>query len=332
MTFAALALVALASIGFTATTTTATRMTPVVMLPSCEGLPQKTCFGDRATGLYNEAGTPDESCAACMQQSHCCDAVGFCDETPGCMEELRRAHACVLDGGPGKEADCLITLGSSRSSRSRAAYDCMRLNCGDTNPEKAACKISNCNVNPAVVLLANPGCDKCLGGSCCQEVNACYGDRRCKLALECIVTNCRPTLGREMSVFANIPPTQAQLVRGFVCGLPDGGRLDPDQVFPDAGFRGPPQEDGGGPDFINPAFLGGECVGNCLQAFAPTNNPDDINARCLAFNVYTCGARSGCGEECNAPPDDGGTEASTDASGIIDGAAGANDGGDSGPQ
>lgn len=314
--FAALAFVALASIGVTtaATSTTTTTTTPVVMLPSCEGLPQKTCFGDRATGLYTEAGTPDNSCAACMQRKACCDAVGICDELPDCLKALREAHTCVLDGGPGSEAACVTPLGPAGTSPSRRVWDCMRTNCGDVDPSKAECKVSNCIVNPAVIKLANPGCDRCVGGSCCREVNNCYGDRRCKLALECIVTECKGQLGKEMIDFEEGGVARADTARSYACGFPDGGRPE-----------GPPPGN---------AAVAGPCVDRCLRDFAPFQNgtADDETARCLAFEVYACSARSRCGEECTASTIDAeDNDAGADA-GIPDADASPSDGGDSGPQ
>src|SRR5690606_10668911 len=135
-------------------------------------------------------------------------------EEPGCLESFKAAHQCVLDAGPAEESACIDRLGST-SSRGRMLYDCMRERCGEKLIEDAPCRLSSCNVDPSVVLLANPACDKCVGGSCCREINECYADRRCKLAVECIMRDCQGSLGQEMAAFRTSADPDA--VRRAVC-------------------------------------------------------------------------------------------------------------------
>lgn len=248
----------------------------LMALPSCEALPDKTCRGEQVNGLTVDAGALDPKCTSCLQ-TNCCDAVGYCSEDNACATTFRRAHECVLEGGPASESECINELGAS-TQRSRQLYDCMRTNCGGSSAADASCGISNCNIDPSVVLLASPTCDRCLGGNCCREINDCYGDRRCKLAVECIVRQCEATLGPEMTQFGAAGQETIDGIRHFVC-TDTGTRR---------GIAQPPT--------LAPA---GECVLGCLAAFAPVEGTaDDDRARCRALDVYACGAKAGCGAAC----------------------------------
>src|SRR5690606_15860681 len=97
------------------------------------------------------------------------------------------------------------------NDKSEALYSCMRANCG---PE---CGVPSCDVDPSVILFANPACDRCIGGSCCETINACYQNRRCKLAVECIATNCTRTLGPAMTELGALPGPALTAIREAAC-------------------------------------------------------------------------------------------------------------------
>ncbi|HVH45555.1 MAG TPA: hypothetical protein VM925_24545 [Labilithrix sp.] len=247
----------------------------VSALPSCGGPPDKTCYADRvnALGVEEDAG-PQRECTNCLQAKNapkaCCDAVGACDEDPSkeCAPSFKAAHLCLVEGGPSEESRC---KGLLTNDRSKNLYSCMRANCG------RECRIPSCDVDPAVVLFANPGCDSCVGGACCEQINKCYGSRRCKLIVECITTHCTRTLGRSMTDLGLVPPEELAAVRNAVCS----GQND--------------VEGGSGP---------GACLERCLDDFAPSGDggtADDYSARCDAFEVYACGARAKCGPKCMRP-------------------------------
>lgn len=250
----------------------------VSMLPSCGGPPEKTCFADRvnALGATDDAG-PNRRCTTCLQTKNapkaCCDAVGACTDDPEnkCVSSVQAAHRCVLEGGASEESRC---KGLLTNDKAKTLYSCMRSNCADE------CEVPSCDLDPGVILFANPVCDRCLGGSCCESINACYGQRRCKQIVECITTNCPRTLGPSMTILGNAGAEVIETVRQAVCEGKDvpGGEGS------------------------------GACLQRCLDDFAPRDERgtiDDLNARCLAFGVYACGAKAGCGPKCLRP--DGGS-------------------------
>jgi hypothetical protein len=245
----------------------------VSALPSCNGPPSKTCFGDRvnALGVTEDSG-PDRECTTCLQAKNapnaCCDAVGACDEDPSkqCVPSFQAAHLCIADGGPSEESRCKQLLTNDRSEK---LYECMRANCG---PQ---CRIPSCDLDQAVILFANPVCDRCVGGSCCEKINKCYENRGCKLIVECITKNCTGTLGPSMTELGLAPPEQRKAIQDAVCA---GNEI--------------------------PGSAPGSCLQRCLDDFAPTGDggtKDDKEARCNAFGVYSCGAEAKCGPKCMRP-------------------------------
>jgi len=246
-------------------------------LPSCGGPPSKTCFADRvnAFGIDDDAG-PHRACTNCLQTKNapkaCCDAVGACDEDPEkeCVPSFQAAHRCVIEGGASEESRC---RGLLTSEKAKTLYSCMRSNCG------SECGVPSCDLAPDVGVFVNPGCDSCMGGGCCEKINECYLDRRCRNVVECIVRKCPRTLAPSMTALGESGAEGIELVRQGVCS----GQLVP-------GDTGP-----------------GPCLQRCLDDFAPGGDEgttDDQNARCLAFGVYACGAQAGCGPRCEVP--DGG--------------------------
>ncbi len=267
----------------------------VVPLAACNSLPNETCFGQRVNGLGIDAGTPDATCTSCLQDQ-CCDEVGACQDDPGCRDAFRSAHQCVSVRGPGAESECISPL-LGPTTQGRRLYNCMRGRCGGLVAAEAPCGVSNCVPDKAIVLLASPTCDRCLSGSCCKEMNECYTDRRCKLAVECIVTDCKASLGGDMSRLGSLEPKELiEEIRVAVCA---GGDLVLDASAAEQSASNP---------LLAGDQAGGACIQECLFKFAPTlrGTADDANARCLAYNVFACGAALGCGAACT--PDGGASD------------------------
>lgn len=241
----------------------ATVAAAIAIAASCTPLPSKTCYAQRVNAFEGDAAADD--CTSCLQTSACCDLVGECGDDQTCIDNFRATQSCVALGGPGKEADCKSNL---QSPKSQALYSCMRKPCG------RQCGIPSCNLDPAVVLIVDPACDRCLTGACCDSINACYGNRQCKLFLECITQHCPVSLGTSMTKAGAQPHDEIVSASHAACN--EGGTFDP-------------------------VFDPGPCLDRCLNAFAPDDDAstaDDHEARCLAFGVYTCGAGAGCGPTC----------------------------------
>jgi hypothetical protein len=248
----------------------------VPLVAACNSLPEKTCYGARVSASRESALLAEPTCATCLQRE-CCDEVGACQEDQSCIDTFRQAHFCAMHRLK-TESECVSPLGGPDNGR-RRLYDCMRTRCGALVAAEAPCQISSCNVNPAVVQLGPATCDRCVNDACCKEVNECYLDRRCKLAVECIVRDCGPTLGQEMTALGDRGPEEVRRERAGVCS---SGTIPVDAGRPNA-----------------PG-----CIDKCLNDFAPLagGTSDDANARCLAFSVFACGASSKCGPKCVAAP------------------------------
>lgn len=253
--------------------------TTVALLPSCDGPPTKTCYADRVNAIpAGEDAGLQRACTACLQTkgapNACCDLVGACDEDPTkmCGEGFRAAHSCLLEGGPSAESRCRDLL---TTDLSKNLYSCMRASCG------RECGIPSCDLDQAVVLIANPVCDTCVGGSCCEKINSCYESRRCKLGLECITTKCTATLGQAMSFLEASSPDDRKRIERAISPFPGDIRDDSAALEPL-----------------------GSCLKECLDDFVPPaadgGTKDDGDARKLAFGVFACGADAHCGPKCVA--------------------------------
>jgi hypothetical protein len=243
-------------------------------------LPRETCNAKDVTALLSGTDV-DPACKACLEDQ-CCDDVGYCvkDEAASCAARVKETHACVLGAGLRgalEERACKAHLGDSHHAQS--LYACMRGHCG---PD---CKLPVCQLNPAALQFGAPSCDRCVTSSCCEQVNACYGSRTCKLALECIVKNC----GRDLADdFKRAKTVDLGIIQQQACtsGPPDGATVSD-----------------GGDQIIGP------CVRDCLVAYASTSadGVDDptTEAGCLAFNVFACGARADCAADCAVATDAG---------------------------
>jgi hypothetical protein len=237
------------------------------VIAACNTLPNGTCYGDKLNAYVSSPdGGPDQDCTTCLQGPKCCDVVGACDEDLACVLSFQATHACVVDGGASAESRCKGTL---INDKSRAAYDCMRTSCGPR------CGVPSCTIDKEITLLANPDCDRCMTGSCCQPINDCYGNRQCKLALQCITQTCTDTLGQQMGALGAQPGAAIEATTQAIC----------------TGAPLPPGVDDAG-----------ACIKKCLDDFAPEKDKggtnDDLAARCLSFKVYTCGAAAHCGSAC----------------------------------
>lgn len=246
-------------------------------------LPDEVCDARGLKGPLLASRPTSETCTRCVEE-RCCDIVGVCQNKPGCSEMVRATHECVLDSGlagGSAEKGCATDGGLDCEAGLEAddTYRCVRERCG------TECGLPVCRVDPAAVLIQTASCDKCFTGSCCPELNACYGSRTCKLTLECIINECKGTLA--MNLLAD-EQQERRGGGGGVLGDVDGPRnLGADQCRIDAG-------DGGGPP---------GCVSNCICRFGssdPGLDPLDagLRAAALAGQVYECGVRAGCGTPC----------------------------------
>jgi hypothetical protein len=233
----------------------------VASLPSCTGLPDKTCFGDHVNALRtaDDAG-PDQECTTCLQRQ-CCDRVGQCAEDEACVTGFRSAQSCVVERGRSEEGNCKASLTTPASEN---LYKCTREKC-------QVCGLPSCTIDQAVLLIATPTCDRCMGGACCGELNACYQSRGCKLIIECITKHCPRTLGPQMQGLGEAPPQVIAQAQTEFCDRKTDSIAQP-----------------------------GPCLQRCLDDFAPPDGTrDDLEARCLAFKVYACGAQAKCGPKCD---------------------------------
>lgn len=253
---------------------------------SCQAFdpPDETCDPRRVDAKRNLGEPADGACSRCLED-RCCDHVGSCERKDGCAERVSAVHACVLEqplAGARREPGCASAVGLAQDPDANDTYRCMRDSCG------RECGLPVCKVDPAAVLIQNATCDGCFAGSCCEQLNGCYGSRACKLMIECITQTCGNELGKALVADAARPPAV----------------LPPEAV--DAASGGPEVcGDSGAPaPFAAPA-----CVRACLCKFRDNDQglpPVDPEQRpfTLALRVYECGANAGCGASCLDGPDD----------------------------
>jgi hypothetical protein len=241
--------------------------------------PNETCDPRRLDAKRALGEAADGTCSRCLED-RCCDRVGSCERKGGCPEIVSSVHACVLEqplAGARREQGCANAAGLAQDPEANDAYRCMRDACG------RECGLPVCKVDPAAVLIQNATCDGCFAGSCCEQLNGCYGSRACKLMIECITRSCGTQLGQALASDATRPPHAAEASAGDVCGAATGA--------PPADFTAP------------------DCVRACLCKFRDNDQgllPEDPERRpfTLALRVYECGANAGCGSSCVDGPDD----------------------------
>lgn len=248
---------------------------------SCQAFdpPNETC-DPRRLDAKRELGEPaDGTCSRCLED-RCCDRVGSCERKEGCAETVSAVHRCVLAeplAGARREQDCAAGAGLALDPDANDTYRCMRDACG------RECSLPVCKVDPAAVLIQNATCDGCFAGSCCEQLNSCYGSRACKLMIECITHTCGKQLGQALVDDAARTPHE-------------GGTAAP-EACADTG------------DASAGALAGPACVRACLCKFRENDQglpPEDPERRpfTLALRVYECGANAGCGASCLDGPED----------------------------
>jgi hypothetical protein len=232
-------------------------------------IPNQECNGDKVVYDSPPAGQRNE-CAQCLELK-CCDDVGDCSGNASCNTAFKRSHECVRKDFS-KEVACVSGL----EEAPRRLYNCMRTGCANE------CSVPSCVIAPTVQQLGVPQCDRCVTSNCCAEINRCYENRRCKLALECMVRECARELGPAIAELGSRPPNAIdELARGY-CN-PDGGIFGvPNQ--------GPPP-----------------CISRCILDFTTGENEDQL-ARCSVVGIYACSAKGGCGAACTPPAVDAATD------------------------
>ena len=241
-------------------------------------LPSETC--DPVTlDAKRDPGEDDGNCSRCLED-HCCDVVGRCQRQDGCAQRVHDAHNCVLVAGLGGAADekgCTSDEKHkiSATQESQDAYRCMRTSCG------ADCGLPVCQLDQSAVLIRNAQCDKCFSGACCAPLNTCYGDRACKLMLECMVNECGNELGPGLAAAG---------------GGPDAGPRSSTDIEMLCGA---------------PAAVLPSCIQNCFCRYRNNDQglpPDDpiLLPLNIAESVYNCGKAAECGTECTLGPDEAG--------------------------
>ena len=222
----------------------------------------------------------DGQCSRCLED-HCCDIVGRCEHADGCPAAVHSAHKCVLDDGvlaAAEEANCVKIANIAAIPEANDAYRCMRSSCGNE------CSLPVCQLDQAATLIRNAKCDACFSGACCAPLNSCYGDRACKLMLECMVDECGTELGPSLA---------------------DGGA-----IVPDAGPRSSTDIEALCTPGAAPSALP-TCIQNCFCRYRnndeglPPSDPSLLPLN-LAESVYTCGKEANCGVACTPGPDEAG--------------------------
>lgn len=249
----------------------------LVSCRACDSVPQpgQECF---AESLVPDT-VPDSgkaACVACMEKTPCCDVVGACKDDPTCTNRFREIHSCVLaSGGPRGQLEEPRCVGAGEvASGSQDVYRCMRTNCG------RECALPVCTLEPLVPFAATPRCDSCFAIKCCEEFNECARHRECRLALECIVTECKNEL---VSILDKREAEQTAEQEAFFCGR---------TTTP------PAEEDDSGPPLES---CSDRCVLRYLGDFDSPLTAELSRARCLALRVRNCGAQNDCGPACVIP-------------------------------
>jgi hypothetical protein len=238
---------------------------------ACRDIPAAACD---ATTIVDQSLPDDrrDECATCVAD-HCCDVVGKCGQKEECTVAVEHTHACVVSSGPNAaraEEGCAGPLRNVPDER-LSVYTCMRESCGHE------CGLPVCNVDPAAIEIITPTCDGCVTGACCNELNACYGNRTCKLQIECIAKNC----AREFSNLLSAAP---------IPGI---------QRFVEASCSGPDV-------FVPETDPNLSCiVEKCFKVYPPSGFVADPSksAACLSGRFFSCAATASCGSSCQIQKD-----------------------------
>jgi hypothetical protein len=231
----------------------------VAAAPACNlSLPRQACVAETVT--LRSAAAEVDGCGDCVE-SRCCDPTGACQRIEGCGGEVGATLACVVGGGASRieEPNCRPLL---QSEAAVATYDCIADQCA------AECNLPTCRLDPSVPGILNARCDRCFESRCCDVIASCAAERKCKLALECVLTRCEPDI---------------------VGAIGQGG--DAARALAEIACAAEPPPLGVAP-----------CVQECLDTFAPTRarggTLEDQRALCEIMRVYACGVGSDCGPLC----------------------------------
>lgn len=235
---------------------------------SCRHLgPIERCRGSTVNRRFVPGTTtPENVCTTCIESS-CCDLIGDC-QSGECANEVAATHACVQDAGRAAAIEEPTCRQSLRGDQSKKVYQCMRDNCGDE------CLLPTCRLDPLVPPLGEPACDRCFAQSCCDLMNECTKNRKCLLALRCIIDECATDFADELG---SGQAKAAERRREILCSTGSS--------FADADI----DDDGHGPG----------CFGRCIQRTFVENDEESIEARCLAAKINECGAAVDCGRFCH---------------------------------
>jgi hypothetical protein len=240
-------------------------------------IPSQTCKPFAVDAIVEQAeGTTQLACETCLED-RCCDPIGRCDDALGCEEDVKRTHACVIDASvTASEKRCVET--ELEAGAAHEAYQCMHDTCA------RECGLPACSVDPSFGQFLDVGCDRCVAAACCNELNACAGNRACKLVIDCITTRCRDSLG---AIAEQTPLAAAVAQRDQVCTE--------------------------GPDARRPS--GVACIDTCIADFADYDQTAlfdrSKSSECLAIGVFACLVGSRCGSQCE--PGGGAGDAASDA-------------------
>ena len=226
-------------------------------------VPSETCRPDAVNGKQTD-GHPDAICSSCLEDK-CCDVVGRCQNEANCGNEVSQAQSCVVAAGlRGGVVERGCANSFLKGSTALQTYQCMRGSCGES------CGLPVCQLDPSASLIVNATCDNCLTGSCCDTINACYGNRTCKLILDCLSTDCKGSLGSTLSTLdATFASKQA-----------------------DAACNG------------DPTSFGTSCAQKCIDQFSQVEQGLLLDfgstARCLSSRVVACATKASCGTSCTS--------------------------------
>ena len=236
----------------------------VFFLVACRtfSVPSETCRPDPVNGKLVD-GKPDLVCSSCLEDK-CCDEIGRCQDDANCADEVSKTQACVVAAG--LQAGAVERTCADQNLRARTStltYQCMRSKCGES------CGLPVCQLNPSATLIVGPACDNCLTGSCCDTINACYGNRTCKLILDCL-GDCKGDLGTTLSA---LDATFASATADAACNG-------------------------------TTSSFGSSCVQKCIDQFSQVEQGlllDPANtARCLSSRVVSCATKASCGAKCTS--------------------------------
>jgi hypothetical protein len=222
-------------------------------------------------------------CNQCLQDN-CCREIGECaDDTSQCLDDVATNFKCLVKSS---SAGTVNTTCGTLSGKEAALSTCLTTSCG------ARCGIAPalCQPSTSAPLVVGSDCDRCMSSNCCFDLNACYANRSCKNAFNCI-SACKDIPTSFFDDEAAIH--KIENARENYCAN-------------DAGFP-----EGSTPDQFTPS----DCVNNCLGDFffGPENAAASAasfstSAGCLSLNLFSCLGNQ-CKKDCNhTDQHDGATE------------------------